>query len=253
MQSITFLANKDNINEILTTEAAKMTSSFDNYVSSKKPFHPLKEFEKIVPSMFMLLMFGQNVAYDNAEFLSIVSVYRKWFEAAEADNPADFFTFLRFFPNKRLSTIEDCGKVFEEFNLKMIQLSKTEQNNNNNNPEGVNSLLNHLINESDISTEDDKLELAKVVSDLVGGGFDTSVAFLSWALLYLVNEPDVLEKCKTEIIKATGSKHVSIDIKEDCPYFSATIHEINRLSTVAPTGLVHATTKDTSLKGFFIS
>ena len=146
----------------------------------------------------MEVMFGENVSYNDPEFLSIVKTYRSWFDAAEADNPADFFTFLRKFPNKRLSIIQNCGKVFEEFSMKYLQRLRENVNNNNNNNNGdaaskSNNLMQTLFNEYRIDTDDDAKEVAKVISDLVGGGFDTSVATLSWGLLYLVRKPEVLK------------------------------------------------------------
>ena len=45
---------------------------------------------------------------------------------------------------------------------------------------------------------------------------------------------------------------LSMEAKSKCPYFMATIHEILRMSCVAPTGLLHLTKRESSIQGYAI-
>jgi len=245
-----FLMNEENVDRLFQRESAKMTGLLDGYAEKEKSFYPLIEFEKIIPSLFLSIMYGVHLSYDDNELRKIVSVYRKWFDAAEADNPADFFPLLSKLPNKRLTQIGECGKEFEKYSLYMIKQETSLKDNNNEEDATPNTILKYLIQDVDITRFDDLefcRETAKIISDMIGGGFDTSAATLSWAILYLTNNPEVIGKCRREL-SAVTKNDVLVRYKASCPYFSATIYEILRLSCVAPTGIIHSTTCDTTIQ-----
>ena len=250
-----FLMNEENIDRLFQKESSKMVELLDGYVESEKSFYPLGEFEKIIPSLFLSLMYGIHLSYDDDELKNIVSMYQKWFNAAEADNPADFFPLLSKLPNKRLAQVTECGREFEKYNLARIKkeiLLKRDGNNNKEECETTDTLLRLLIRDDDISSFDDLefcRETAKIISDMIGGGFDTSTAILSWAILYLINNPSVIEKCRQELSAAANQGNILVRYKSACPYFSATIYEILRLSCVAPTGIIHSTTCNSTIQG----
>ena len=247
-----FLSNESNLDELLRGEASKMTRLFDKYANSNESFSPEEMFHKIVPSTFVAMMFRRQYEYDDPSFISIVDAYKLWFQVAEADNPADFFPFMQYFPNERLDTVGKCSAAFESFNMSFIdQIDITDQ-------EDESCLFNVLVMQytnrnKTVLTLDEKLRLAKIVSDLVGGGFDTVSSTLSWAMLYLTNQPDTLQTCRDEIIKNTKlNEELSVSDMSNLPYFCATIYEILRLSTVAPLALAREVTKDTNLMGYDI-
>ena len=59
--------------------------------------------------------------------------------------------------------------------------------------------------------------------------------------------------CQHEIDSVLGeSPDVSYDDRHQMPFFMATIHEIQRLANIAPLGVFHATTRNTTLMGYHI-
>ena len=251
-----FLANENNLDELLKGEATKMIRLFDKYSASKKCFPPFEEFRKIVPSLFVSLMFRRQYDYDDPVLNTIGDAYKTWFDVAEADNPADFFPFMLYLPNDRLNIAKNCGVAFESFSMSMIeQFENICMEDDYDEDKG--SLFDVLVmqytnrNKTPL-TFTEKQRLAKILSDLLGGGFDTAAASLSWAMLYLTNQPEILQKCRAEINQNIIGEELSINKKNTLPYFSATIYEIFRLSTVAPLGIARQVTKDTTLMGYNI-
>lgn len=242
-----FVNNAANLNKVFGEEALKMITLFDQYADCNKSIAPLQEFQKVIPSIFLNMMFGLTYEYNNERFQEASKIYRKWFEVAEADNPADFFRFLEKFPNQRLQVAQECGVYFEKFILSMMDLSGSSKH----------CLFDefktgHTNSNEEKLSEPFRKSLAKVIADIVGGGFDTAAATLSWAVLYLNQHQEVLKKCREEINSVTNDRMISPDLKSQTPYFCATIYDILRLSSVAPLGLVRKVMHDVNLSSYLI-
>lgn len=252
-----FCANTTYFDKLIEGEVSKMNKLFDSYAGTGKCFYPFDEFRKIVPSLFISLLFGESQEYDDPELLRVAEAYKLWFDVAEADNPADFFPFMLYFPNKRLEIAKDCSAKFDAFTMSMIdQYSKVSTGEDYD--EDKLSLFDTLVlqytnkNKAPLSHVE-KQRLAKMLSDMVGGGFDTGASTLSWAMLYLLQQKEILQKCREEIGKVVAKEgNLSITSKSQLTYTSATLYDIFRLSSVAPLGLAHEAGKDTTLMGYKI-
>lgn len=252
-----FVTNENNVNDMLRQEAKKMVRYFDKYSNENQSFHPFDEFRKIVPSLFMALMFRRQYNYDDPLIQKIIDSYKTWFDVAEADNPADFFPFMLYLPNERLNVVKKCAEAFEKFSMSMIdeydnQCLKGDFDDSK--ATLFDDLLMQYTNRNDqVLSKAEKLRFAKVLSDMIGGGFDTSSATLSWAMLYLINQPEILKKCRQEInANFAPDEEISICKAKLLPYLSAVMYEIFRLSTVAPLGILHQVNKETTLMGYHV-
>ena len=240
--------DKENLEGVMQQEANKLVDLFNHFSIAQNAFNPIEEFHKVVPSVMMNIMFGKNLSYDNSELQSLICHNRKWFESAEATNPADYIKILEKFPNKRLDAIQQSGMAFYGFIFKKM----LEYNNNDTCLlQSYIRLYKEDLNTSDLS-DHEKFELARVLADMLGGGFDTLAAALSWSLLYLIDQPNIMLKCRQEITAFTSKKPLRIDDQRSLPYFLATIYDILRLSSIAPLGLPRCTTEDVKIRGFLI-
>jgi len=267
-----FLGNPNHVDVILKKEMNKMVKDFNRYASMGTPFVPFDEFRKIVPQTFVSLLFSNGAHCDTEEVYEgfnmehVRETYSKWFAIAEADNLADYFPFLLNFPNERLKTVTECVKIFEAFSIAMIDRYSQPTHKHTDTPteeeeESNLSLFDTLViqygkKKKTPLTRDEKIRFAKVLSDMIGAGFDTGAATLSWALLYLIKQPDVLLKCREEIKTKNcqeGGGFVSTAEMKSLPYTCATLYDILRLSTVAPLGLAHEVARDTQLMDFHLT
>ena len=256
-----FLRDTQNVDKILKLETGKVKSHLDDYALNEKEFFPLEMFEKVIPSMFLAMMYGVDMSYEDNDLQHITSVYREWFKAAESDNPADFFPILEKLPNERLSIVARVAKDMEKFNMNMIRQRLQQQqdpNNNNGTSKKCDTIMDFMVAGEDYGAFEDEIfcrEVTKIASDIVGGGFDTASSTASWAILYLIHHPEIVQKCRAELCQDTATdsnKSLSMDAKSKCPYFMATIYEILRMSCVAPTGLLHLTKRDSSIQGYAV-
>uniref|UniRef100_A0A803SLN3 Uncharacterized protein n=1 Tax=Anolis carolinensis TaxID=28377 RepID=A0A803SLN3_ANOCA len=81
---------------------------------------------------------------------------------------------------------------------------------------------------------------------------ETTSTTLRWALLLMMKHPEIQCKVQEEIAVTIGSAQPRAEHREKMPYTDAVIHEVQRYANIIPTNLPHATTKDITLKGYFI-
>ncbi|CAG0881029.1 unnamed protein product [Cyprideis torosa] len=84
-------------------------------------------------------------------------------------------------------------------------------------------------------------------------GSETTSTTIRWALLFLVEHPEIQSKVHEEIDQVIGrDRYVSLDDRGKLNYTEAMIMEVLRLSNVAPLGVVHSCFTDFKFKGFLI-
>ncbi len=94
--------------------------------------------------------------------------------------------------------------------------------------------------------------LNNLVFDLFAAGHDTTANTLSWAVMFMVNNPDCQAKVQEELDRVCGCREPSTSDRPNLPYTEATIWEIFRVGAILPMALPHKTTKDMNLHGYFL-
>ncbi|KAM3931019.1 cytochrome P450 2K1-like [Leptodactylus fuscus] len=94
--------------------------------------------------------------------------------------------------------------------------------------------------------------LTRVVRNLFSAGIETTASTLSWGLLLMAKYPKIQEKVQEEILSVIGSAQPLYSHRGQMPFTNAVIHEIQRFADIVPLNLGHETTKDVTLKGYFL-
>jgi len=88
--------------------------------------------------------------------------------------------------------------------------------------------------------------------DLFIAGMETTSTSLSWSLLFIVRHPEIQQRVQSEIDRVLGERAPIYADRKDMPYTEATLMEVTRRGTVLPNAVPHATTCDTTLRGYDI-
>ncbi|XP_017262599.1 cytochrome P450 2J2 [Kryptolebias marmoratus] len=89
--------------------------------------------------------------------------------------------------------------------------------------------------------------------DLIEAGTESAANTLRWALVYMMNFPEIQEKVQAEIDRVIGqSRQPTIADRPNLPYTEAVVHESQRIGNIAPMGFPKMASKDTTLGGYFI-
>ncbi|PKI41259.1 cytochrome P450 81E8-like [Punica granatum] len=226
-------------------------------MGSLQAFNRVELRSKLTELAFNIMMrmvvgkryFGDDVLDDekSKEFRYIV---KEVVTNSGATNHAEFLPILRWMGyggfNKRMLRLFKRTDVFlqgliDEHRRKKIDGSEIK-----------NTMIDHLLSlqESEPNYYTDEIIKGLILVMLLAGT-DTSSVTLEWALSYLVNHPDVLEKAKNEI-----DAQIGIDCLIDEPdvlklhYLQNIIYETLRLKPAAPLLPPHRASEDWQIAGY---
>ncbi|XP_024520383.1 cytochrome P450 71A1-like [Selaginella moellendorffii] len=91
-----------------------------------------------------------------------------------------------------------------------------------------------------------------LISDVIGGGTDTSALTVEWAMAELINNPRSLERAQDELLQTFGKNSlVEEDRLEELEFLTAVVKETLRLHPPAPI-LIYETTHECQLERYTI-
>ncbi|XP_051929040.1 cytochrome P450 2J5-like [Hippocampus zosterae] len=89
--------------------------------------------------------------------------------------------------------------------------------------------------------------------DLFLAGTETSSKTLQWGLIFLIQNPQIMDKVQTEIERVIGTSRLpKMSDRAHMPYTNAVIHEIQRMANVVPLNGTRVASKDIQLGGCVI-
>ncbi|EOA28995.1 hypothetical protein CARUB_v10025246mg, partial [Capsella rubella] len=164
---------------------------------------------------------------------------------AGAGNAADYLPILRWITNfekriKRLATRLD------KFLQSLVDEKRAVK-------EEGNTMIDHLLSlqetQPDYYTD---VTLKGIIVVMIIAGSETIAWTLEWAMMNLLNHPEVLKKARTEIDSKIGFDRL-IDESDttNLPYLQRIVLETLRLHPAAPTNVPHMTSDDCKLGGYW--
>ncbi|XP_040204257.1 cytochrome P450 2K6-like [Rana temporaria] len=97
-----------------------------------------------------------------------------------------------------------------------------------------------------------EMNLLSTVTTLFMAGTETTSATIRWALIYMIQYPEIQKKVHEEINRVIGSVQPRIDHRKDMPYTNAVIHETQRFANILPMNLPRETTRDVTFQGYHL-
>ncbi|CAK9854903.1 unnamed protein product, partial [Sphagnum jensenii] len=99
---------------------------------------------------------------------------------------------------------------------------------------------------------DDK-SIMGVLTDMIGGGTDSSAITMEWALTELIRHPKIMKRAQEELDTIVGrTRLVLMSDLPNLPYLHAIIKENFRLHPALPLGVPHLNTKDVQILNYKI-
>ncbi|KAH7719647.1 Protein CYP-33C1 [Aphelenchoides avenae] len=96
-------------------------------------------------------------------------------------------------------------------------------------------------------------QLVGMCSDLFIAGQETTSTTLAWGFAYLLHSPENQKRLHEELDRVVGSDRLITNAdRPNLPFTNAVICEIQRLCNLLPQNLLHRTTRDVVLDGYFL-
>lgn len=192
--------------------------------------------------------YGEGVV-DCEEAIRFTEIIKEVLEFAGASNPGDFLPVLKWIDyGGYVKRIKKLAKKTDAFLQGLIDEHKGGVFNTQDQETMVNRLLSLQESHPEYYTDETIKGLLLV---LLVAGTDTSSATLEWAMSLLLNNPEVLEKAKSEIDSKVGQDHLISEL--DLPglvYLQNIISEAQRLFPAVPLLLPHLSSQECQIGEF---
>ena len=232
-----------NIIPIIMIEINSIIDSLNNSVSPLNNLRTLLKEESM--NIATQLLFSKRLSKDNPEDFQILQYSVEYlFENLSSGNPSDMIPLLRLFPNKQLDNLKSVVKRRDRIIKKLIDNErKVYKNTDRENCSNLCHLFLYDIDDNLMSN--DEIEIC--IWDIIFAMTDTTATTNEWLIYYLINYPDVQKKIHQEIDKVIGNRLVTIEDKENMPYFNAVLKEVMRIKLVSPLMAPHYVSEEFSI------
>nr|XP_015192125.1 PREDICTED: cytochrome P450 2B4-like [Lepisosteus oculatus] len=223
-------------------------------IFSGQPYNPQFLFHNAASNIICSIVFGNRFDYSDEAFVRLLRIMNN--NAYLTGSPiAQLFNlapFIKHFPGPHQKIQQNAREVLEFVGEAVKQHRDTLDRDN------LRDFIDAYIVEMERQRSNPEStffeeNLIMTIADLFIAGTDTTSTTLRWGLVYLMEFPDVQERCHQEIVRVAGYDRLpSVEDRAKMPYVEATISEIQRCANIAAFGMPHAVTRDTSLHGYFL-
>uniref|UniRef100_A0A8D2MF97 CP2J2 protein n=1 Tax=Zonotrichia albicollis TaxID=44394 RepID=A0A8D2MF97_ZONAL len=240
---------KNNLEHQIQREACHLVDIFTN--TEGKPFDPHTSIVHAIANIICAVVFGHCFSSEDESFRN-----QQWdlTRSAFCLTPQlyDAFPWLMHHlpgPHQEVFAYNDFMH-----RLVMEEVQAHERQNTDDPQDLIDFYLAQITKTTDDPTSTfNKENMVQTVVDLLLGGTETTSTTLLWALLYMVQYPDIQEKVQREIEAVLEPSHViSYEDRKQLPYTNAVIHEALRYSNVTSVGVPRQCLRSTTLLGFHI-
>ncbi|XP_036447047.1 LOW QUALITY PROTEIN: cytochrome P450 2B2-like [Colossoma macropomum] len=219
-----------------------------------KPFHPIHQFMNAFSNIICSIIFGDRFEYSDKRFAKLLEILNENFQLG-GKLTAQIFNLvpiIKYFPGPH-------QKIWNNFEaLKKFLLEIVEEHKKTLDPDNPRDFIDaYLIQMTKQEAKEDSTfhveNMMMSVLDLFVAGTETAATTLRWGLIYMMDHPDVQERCHEEIIQVLGfDRSPCMEDRTQLPYTYATVYEIQRCASITPLGLIHQTTEPALLRGYHL-
>ncbi|CAI9609381.1 unnamed protein product [Staurois parvus] len=247
-----FSMGKRSIEERILEESQHLMEEFRKTEGS--PCDPTYPLTLAVSNTICSIVFGEHFDYSNQTFLGLLEAIKEIFTLARSRSLQLFNNFPRLFrhlsgPQKLLQKVDKVKAFVKD------KVNEHEKTLDKDCPRDFIDcfLLKMEEEKDDPNTEFHFENLFVSVINLFVAGTETTSTTLKRSLTILTKYQDVLAKVQEEIDNVIGRDRCpSIEDRNRMSYMEAVIHEIQRVSDIAPLGIAHATAQTTIFRGYTI-
>ncbi|KAN0037867.1 hypothetical protein ACTA71_000038 [Dictyostelium dimigraforme] len=243
----------------INQESKRLCELLNQHAKEGTPFKMNKYLNLFSINIILRFLFGINYPYTELDdgSTSIIQVIQTFLKLLSKPSITTYFPFLTPFMNDRSKEFYVAHKLLGNHINTLIEkykVSKQQQQPNDGATEPTITILDKLLIEveNNIITEE---ALISICIDVLIAGTDTVGQTLSFAIVTLVNNPEIQEKLSKNIIDSMEpDDHYSYSkYRSSIPYLSLVVKEVFRMYPAGILGLPHMTSEDCEIQGHKIA
>lgn len=220
------------------------------------PFDPHYTLMTSFCNVICSIAFGTKYSHDDPELLKMLDLIERIIAILGKAGALNFLPFLRFLPGDRFrfKELQQTDIDTSEFFQRRIEECKKNYDENNIS-DFISAFLKEMKGDLTSSEADyfKEFDLRVLMGDLMGAGADTSSITTRWAILYLINYPEIQDRIAKEIIQNVGmSRLPCMSDRENLVFTEAFIMETQRKANLVILSLPRTVAVDTAFRGYTI-
>ncbi|XP_078543661.1 cytochrome P450 2J2-like [Lissotriton helveticus] len=232
-------------------EACKLVKFFA--ATKGNPVDPQPPISACVSNVISWVVFGHGFSFEDIRFQQLLKASETiaYFQGTVWGRLYDSLPWLmRHLPGPHKNVFKEYRQV-AEFVREEIAIHRK-----NWTPDEPQDLIDYYLaelleGENSAFSEENMIQ---VVFDFFMAGSETTTATLAWALLYMLENPDVQDQVKDELDAVLGlNQPVNYEDRTRLPYTNAVVHEIQRFANLVPGAVMHVCNRDTTFMGLPVS
>ncbi len=230
--------------------------------TSNKPFDPSHVIGVSVANIICSLLFGKHYDHDDKEFEELLNAVADLLKNFAGGTDAVFIPILQFSSTFKqgMKNLHKAGNKLITFYKRKIDDGKQKLSNGEEPSDFVTQYLVEVGKIVDNGSERGRGKiqedwLIQVISDFFLAGAETTATTMKWAIVYMAMFPEIQHKVHAEINSVFGkaTREFNLSDRDSLPYTDATISEIQRMASIVPIGIPHATLGNTEIGGYKIA
>ena len=229
--------------------------------NNSQPINIRTDFNLAVLNSLWTLVLNDRLSYDNEKLQTLLRLLDQTFQ--ESTNPINLLLFmyrpLAWFAEK---TNIISGPVAMHKIMGLVE-GGVREHEESFQEDSLRDFTDHFLKEikdksnsseeSSFKGADGRLNLVNVLIDFFIAGSETTSTTLNWAMLFMIQYPDIQDKVRKELEAVTGgSRMPTMSDRLDTPFTEAVIHEVQRLGNILPFSVTHTAATDAYLGKHFI-
>ncbi|XP_071981297.1 cytochrome P450 2G1-like [Engystomops pustulosus] len=221
---------------------------------SKQSFiDPRQAISRALCNVLLSMLFGNRCEYEDKDIATVLSCIYEAFKTASSPWGQIYEMFpgvMRYVPGPHNRFFKSFRRL-EQYVRERVKINQKTLDPNNPR-DYVDAFLIKMQKENANPKSEYTMEnLMAVTIQIFFAGVETISTTITFSLLLLLKNPDVLEKVHKEIDKVIGrNRNPVLQDRNHMPYTDAMIHEMQRFTDMIPIGGPRKTLTEVTLKGF---
>ncbi|XP_070534274.1 cytochrome P450 2U1-like isoform X2 [Ptychodera flava] len=246
---------KSVLEDTVLNEVDKTIATWD--ATDGGPIDPAHVLTAATCNIILGLALNKRYAYDDGQLGELLQIINVASASKGVAATLNFLTCLKYLPgqNKHKSFHQNAKKLYD----KLLNPILEEHGKNLETEREANDIISAYLKEMSrpkqigVNNTMDIENLFVLIIELLLAGTDTTAVTLNWAIFYMASYGKVQDRVHDEIDQVIGrERRPTMADQPLLPYTETTLMEIQRISSIVPLALAHATSGDVSLRGYVI-